>query len=131
MIVVDSSALIAILLRESDHLQFATAISDAESLCIASPNVLEFSMVAIARFGHEGGLMARALLAQTELVVVPFDNQHVSLAIEAFLHFGRGRNHPARLNYGDCMAYALAKSLDAPLLFKGNDFSQTDVKCAI
>ena len=75
--------------------------------------------------------MAQALLAQTELVVVPFDNQHVSLAIEAFLHFGRSRNHPARLNYGDCMAYALAKSLDAPLLFKGNDFSQTDVKCAI
>ena len=119
------------MLRESDHVQFTTAISDAQSSCIAAPNVLEFSMVAIGRFGDEGGLMAEALIAQTELIVVPFDDHLVSLAIDAFLIFGRGRNHPARLNYGDCMAYALAKSLDAPLLFKGNDFSQTDVKCAI
>lgn len=131
MIVVDSSALIAILLRESDHMQFTTAISDAGSLVIAAPNVLEFSMVAIGRFGDEGGRMAEALIAQTELIVVPFDDQLVSRAINAFLQFGRGRNDPARLNYGDCMAYALAKFLDAPLLFKGNDFSQTDVKCAI
>ena len=131
MIVVDSSALVAILLRESDHIQFATAIADAKELLIAAPNALEFSMVAIGKFGDEGGLMAEALIAQTEISIVPFDAQQVSFAVAAFLRFGRGRNHPARLNFGDCVAYALAKSLDAPLLFKGNDFSCTDVKCAI
>lgn len=75
--------------------------------------------------------MAEALMAEAALAIVAFDETQVSMAMDAFLRFGRGRNHPARLNYGDCMAYALAKFLDAPLLFKGNDFSFTDVKCAI
>ncbi len=131
MIVVDSSALTAILLCESDHSEFTSAIADAEELFIAAPNALEFSMVAIGKFGDEGRLMAEALITETGLTVVPFDERQLAMALDAFLRFGRGRNHPARLNYGDCMAYALAQFLDAPLLFKGEDFSKTDIRSVL
>ena len=87
-------------------------------------------MVAVGRKDVPGRDMAEALLARFNIAVVPWTDDHAGIAADAFLRFGKGR-HPANLNFGDCMAYALAKSLDAPLLFKGDDFSKTDVKSAL
>ncbi len=129
MIVVDTSALCAILFQEpgADRFSEALALNDA---VIGAPNHFEFLMVATGRLRDKGPMQARAILQSADLGVVAWDASLVDIAAEAFLHFGKGRNKAA-LNYGDCMAYALAKSLDAPLLFKGNDFSLTDIKSAL
>lgn len=125
----DSSALIAILAEEAEAEQFTYRILEAGDARIAAPNVLEYVMVAT---GMRLGFTAeRALLLLQRLQVSPvaFSPAMVDLAVQAFLRFGKGR-HQAGLNFGDCMAYALARSLDAPLLFKGTDFGRTDVRVA-
>lgn len=86
-------------------------------------------IVAAGKLGPRGVEQAWRLLAQVEIEMLSFTPSLQQLAIEASLRFGRGR-HPAALNFGDCMSYATAKSLDAPLLFKGADFAQTDVRIA-
>ena len=86
-------------------------------------------MVALGRRGEPGLEQMQALIERLELQIVPLSDEHAKLAIEAFRRFGKGRN-PAGLNYGDCFSYALAKATGESLLFKGNDFSQTDVKRA-
>ncbi len=131
MIVVDSSALIAILLEESDHRAFIKVIASNEDVIIAAPNALEAVMVAVGKLGEAGRQKIEALLAESGTRTVGMDAEHLAIAVEAFMQYGRGRNHPARLNYGDCMSYALAKSLDAPLLYKGGDFSKTDILSAL
>lgn len=95
---------------------------------MAAPTKFELMMVA-ARRPH-GPYIAEDLIGAFGLQVIDWTDAHAELAIDAFLRFGRGR-HPAALNFGDCMAYALAKALDAPLLYKGNDFSQTDITSAL
>ena len=87
-------------------------------------------MVALGRRGEPGLEQMQALIERLELEVVPFSDDHAKLAIEAFRRFGKGR-HPAGLNYGDCFSYSLAKATGEPLLFKGDDFSQTDIKRAV
>ena len=131
MIVVDSSALVAILLREPDHLVFAAAIARAERVVIAMPNALELIMVSVGKLGEQGRQKAESLLADANIEIMGATPEHFGLSVDAFMKFGRGRNHPAKLNFGDCMAYALAKSLNAPLLYKGDDFEQTDIRSAL
>lgn len=130
MIVVDSSALVAILLNEAERAEFTAAILAADAAQIGAPNFLEASMVAEALQGTSGCRDLDRLSASVGLDVVAFDATHIESARDAFRRFGKGR-HRASLNFGDCCAYALAKSLDAPLLFKGKDFPLTDLKRAL
>ncbi len=127
MIAVDSSALVAIYFDEPEKASFAATIVMADSPVIGAPNLLEASMVVEARHGEPGCRELDEIVVNLGLEVVPFDVPHVEAARAAFRRYGKGR-HRAGLNFGDCCAYALAKALDAPLLFKGNDFALTDIK---
>ena len=127
--VVDSSALVAILRDEPEGPAFRNAIRTAPDRLLGAPTRVEASMVALGRRGEPGLEQMQALIERLALDVVPLSDEHATLAIEAFRRFGKGR-HPAGLNYGDCFSYALAKATGEPLLFKGNDFSQTDIKRA-
>ena len=124
--VIDSSALIAVLRGEPDGERFRGAMRASFPRLIAAPTAVEASVVMLSRFGEAGVVNLHALIAQTSIEVVPFAGAHMPLAIDAFRRFGKGR-HPAALNFGDCFAYALSKATGEPLLFKGDDFSQTDV----
>jgi ribonuclease VapC len=130
LIIVDSSALVAIYFDEPEKTSFAHAIVSADSPCIGAPNFLEASMVAEARKGEAGCRELDRIIATLGLEIAPFDAVHIQAAREAFRRYGRGR-HRAALNFGDCCAYALSKTLDMPLLFKGNDFALTDLKRAL
>ena len=128
MIVVDSSALLALILDEEDADRFADALVGSAEAVMSVANLVEASIV-LARRGEHADSLLDETLHQLGIRPVDITVEQGQLAREAHRHFGRGR-HPARLNFGDCFAYALAKSLDAPLLFKGGDFAQTDVKAA-
>jgi ribonuclease VapC len=129
LIVVDTSALCAILFQEPGAQQYAEALALNDAV-IGAPNQFEFLMVATGRLRDNGPLQARAILQSANVRIVAWEAPLTDIAAEAFFQFGKGRNKAA-LNYGDCMAYALAKSLDAPLLFKGDDFSKTDIRSAL
>jgi ribonuclease VapC len=125
--VIDSSALLAILLDEPEHPSFRRAIAaDAKRLASAA-SVFETSMVVLNRLGEPGVAELKALLAVAQIVACPFDADQGALALDAFRRFGKGR-HRAALNFGDCFSYALAKATGEPLLFKGDDFIHTDVE---
>jgi ribonuclease VapC len=124
--VVDSSAILAILQREPDAAIYVDAIAAASERYISAVAVLETNIVVIRRRGPEGASDVEDFIADSAMKIVPFDAAQAALASTAFATFGRSR-HPASLNFGDCAAYALAKSLNQPLLFKGNDFALTDV----
>lgn len=130
MIVVDSSALIAIYFNEPEKASFALAVVSVDAPCIGAPNFLEASMVAERRHGEAGCRELDRIAANLGLQIVPFDASHIQGALDAFRRFGKGR-HRAGLNFGDCCAYVLAKLLDVPLLFKGTDFALTDLKRAL
>lgn len=130
MIVIDSSAVLAIFFDEPERSAFVDLISGDDEACMGAPNLLEASMIVEARQGKAGCRDLDELAGALELRIVPFDAAHVEAARDAFRRYGKGR-HRAALNFGDCCAYGLARTLDAPLLFKGNDFSLTDVKRAL
>ncbi len=130
MIVVDTSAVIAILWEEPGSARYFDAIRAADALMISAPNALEVYMVATGRYGIPAGDKALVSLQALDIRIAEFTPAHVAIAGQAFERFGKGRNK-AGLNYGDCMSYALAKSLDVPLLYKGNDFAQTDLRSAV
>lgn len=127
-IVVDSSVVIAILRHESDAEAWLGQLASASGLCISAVNALETRIVL-----EMGKRLDPAcfddLLSRWKIETAPFDEVLSDLAFEAYRRFGKGR-HPARLNMGDCAAYALAKARGWPLLFKGDDFTQTDVERA-
>jgi ribonuclease VapC len=130
VIVVDSSALIAIFELEDDAAIFARAVSDADALCISAVNVHETGVVMYARRGATAvARMWEFLKESNQFEIAPFDETQARLALAAYARFGKGV-HPAKLNLADCAAYALAMRREAPLLFKGGDFSLTDVKAA-
>lgn len=97
---------------------------------MSAATALECSLVLESRYGPVGAIKLDALLSEQGVEVVAFDEEQLALARAAFRRFGRGR-HPAALNFGDCFAYALAKARTLPLLFKGDDFAQTDIASAI
>ena len=129
-LVVDTSALIAILLAEPDALRFAQALHGADELRMSAPSWLEAAQVATGRRGVEGYAQFHELVTRLAIEIVPCDEAMARIAYEAWLRFGKGR-HPASLNFGDCFSYALAKLRGEPLLFKGEDFSKTDLVAAI
>jgi ribonuclease VapC len=126
--VVDSSAILAILLVEADRDRFTTLILEAETRAISAANVLETGIVLESRRGEAAGREFDLFLNQAGFDVVPVDSEQVEIARIAWRKYGKGR-HPAGLNFGDCFAYALAKVLDEPLLVKGTDFARTDIQC--
>lgn len=128
--ILDTSAVIAMLWGEPEAAGMEAAVAASPSLSIAAPTLLEAATVAEGRIGREMGERLDELLARIGAEVVPFTAEHVASAREGWRRFGKGR-HPAGLNFGDCFAYALAKSRNEPLLFKGDDFARTDVKAAI
>jgi ribonuclease VapC len=124
--VLDSSAVLAILQGEPEAGAFALSIERAERVLISAVSVLEVGIVIESRRGAEGAGDLDAFLREGLVEVAAFDADQTALARQAFRRYGKGR-HPAALNFGDCAAYALAKVSGEPLLFKGNDFSHTDV----
>lgn len=128
--IVDSSALLAICFEEAERETFTDAILAADNPKIGAPNLIEAIMVVEARGGEAAGRELDVITANLGLAIVALDAGHVAAAREAFRRFGKGR-HRAALNFGDCCAYGLARSLDLPLLFKGNDFALTDIKRAV
>ncbi|SDC84771.1 ribonuclease VapC [Sphingomonas sp. YR710] len=132
MIVVDSSALIAIFEREPDATIYATAILQADRLMISAVNVHETGMVMRARRGEAAERqMWGFLLEDNDFEIVPFDEAQAREALLAFGRYGKGIAPKARLNLSDCAAYALAKTMEWPLLFKGDDFAATDIKACV
>jgi ribonuclease VapC len=127
LIVLDSSAIVAILRDEPERRDFIDAVMDDGSPCLSSATYLEASMVMELRHGDRGGRALDALIEAVGIDIVPFDEAQARLARDGFRRYGKGL-HRAALNLGDCFAYALARTLDAPLLFKGQDFALTDVK---
>ncbi len=131
MIVVDTSALVAMLRDEPEADTFARAIANQRNCLISAVSVLEASLVVATSSGLATSWRPLdALIDDLKLVVRPHDAVLTQIARDAFLRYGKGR-HPAKLNFGDCAAYALAKSESCALLFKGNDFSQTDIVAAV
>jgi ribonuclease VapC len=127
LIVIDSSALVSVLLGEDSAARVAQAMEDNSPRLLSAANLLETAMVIESRKGEAGGRELDLLLYRLRIEIVPVDEDQAEIARLAWRQFGRG-HHPAALNYGDCFAYALAKSRRAPLLFVGDDFSQTDIE---
>ncbi len=125
--VIDSSALVAILVNEPEARVMAEAVAADPKRLVSTVSVLETGIVIEARYGPAGGRELDLLLHRCRMDVVPLTSEQVELAREAYRQFGKG-SHAAGLNLGDCAAYALARSTGEPLLFKGNDFSQTDLR---
>lgn len=128
--VLDTSAVIAVLFSEPDADTYARAIADALEPCIAAPTAVECGLVLQKRHGAAATSLLSAFFAASQIEVVAFEHEHFEMALAALRRYGRGR-HPAQLNLGDAFAYALAKCRNDALLFKGDDFAQTDVTSAL
>lgn len=128
--ILDSSALIAILASEPDSELYIQAISCAPRCRISAGNYVELFIVIESQFGDETARQCDALFRRVGIVIEPLTVEHAQLARRAFRDFGKGR-HRAGLNFGDCFAYALAKHTGEALLYKGNDFSKTDITSAL
>ena len=128
--ILDSSALVAILFKEPEAERLAAMIRDTDTTAIAAPTLLETAIVAEGRTLPGMAEKLDALMGTIRPEIVPFTAEHASLARDAWRRFGKGR-HKAGLNLGDCFSYALAKDRGQPLLFKGEDFAATDIEPAI
>ena len=124
--VVDTSALISVLQDEPERGKFNEAIEAAERRTMSTASFVETSMIIESRYGPDGVRALDLFLSKAEIELAPVNSDQAQIARNAFRHYGKGR-HRAGLNFGDCFAYALARFLHEPLLFKGNDFSLTDV----
>lgn len=127
---VDSSVLIAILENEPEAPRLIEALINDPVRLISAVSVVETSIVILNRRGEAGINELDALLQEAELEIVAVTTEHVALARQAYLRYGKGR-HPAKLNFGDCFSYAAALACCEPLLFKGEDFNKTDIPCCL
>jgi ribonuclease VapC len=127
--VIDASAIVAILLREPLQPVLVRAIAAAPSVAIGAPTLFEAAFVASSRLQYDVQPTLREFVRDVRAAVVPFTAEHFEVATDAFLRYGKGR-HPAALNFGDCLSYAVAKVASAPLLYIGDDFAKTDIAAA-
>lgn len=127
--VLDSSAIVAILLGEPGFEELIEKIERALLVTAGVPTLVESAMVLSSRTLRDGRPMLNGLLRRMDVQVVPLAEEHLDAAIDAFLRFGKGR-HQAGLNFGDCLAYAVASVSGLPLLYTGRDFSETDIPAA-
>jgi ribonuclease VapC len=127
--VMDSSALISILLEERGHGSLLEKVGRAEAIFLGAPTALETAMVLSTRFRQDSRPLLAGFLRRINAEIIEFNEDHYEAALSAFLRFGKGR-HPAALNFGDCMSYALASVSGLPLLYAGIEFSRTDIQSA-
>lgn len=127
--ILDSSALVAILRSEADGPRLTGLVTAATRIVVPVHVLLEASMVLAGRLGPKAVEVIDAYLLEIEAEILPFTAAHAEAARQAFLTYGKGR-HPAGLNFGDCMSYAVARVEGLPLLYVGNDFAQTDIAAA-
>jgi ribonuclease VapC len=128
--VIDTSALVAMLADEADAPRFEAAIASDPVRLLSAGTLLEASIVIEARYGEVGGRELDLWLHKAVIEIVAFDQEQAELARDAYRRYGKGR-HAAALSYGDCFAYALCAVRGEPLLFKGDDFTRTDVRNAL
>ena len=126
--VIDPSALLAILQNEPERRAFNEAIEAAAECSVSAASFVESSMIIESRYGADGVRDLDLFIAKAQITLVPVDIEQAHLARQAFRQYGKGR-HRAGLNFGDCFSYALARALAEPLLFKGDDFVHCDVEC--
>lgn len=124
--ILDTSAVIAIVMREPGYEDLLAAIAVDGSSAIGAATLAETAIVLSARLKSDARALLARFLSEASIAVVPFGESHYGAAVEAWLRFGKGR-HPAALNFGDCLSYAVASLADEPLLFVGGDFARTDV----
>lgn len=128
--ILDASAVLAMLRREPGYQAFANAAGRAEVCRVSAATFVEISIVALNQLGDAGSQMLDEFVREVGIQIEPVTEEQAYIARRAWAEYGKGR-HPARLNFGDCFSYALAKSLDEPLLFKGDDFSKTDIEAGL
>ncbi len=128
--ILDTSAIVALFLRESDAEALAAALGQADGAGVSAATLLEASIVLSHRLGTDVTEPLQRFIRRFDVRVLPLEEAHWLAATQAWLRFGKGR-HPARLNFGDCISYATAQIAEAPLLFKGDDFGRTDVVAAL
>lgn len=128
--IIDTSALLAVILNEEDEQRMLTVMVDAAALPISAANWLEAAIIIDSRWNPAAMVRFDGVTAELRLEIVAVTDQIAFRARRAYMDYGKGR-HAARLNFGDCFAYALAKEYREPLLFKGNDFAQTDIAPAL
>ena len=129
--IVDTSAMVAIILDESERAAFQTLVERDEAPCMSAANLLELCIVIDARRDAATSGRLDQLIEAFGIAIAPVTETQARIARQAYRDFGRGSGHPARLNFGDCFAYALASERREPLLFKGDDFVHTDLARAI
>jgi ribonuclease VapC len=131
MIAVDTSAIVAIVFNEPERREFVATIEESVKALVSTVSVVEARMVVHGRRGMRAVVLVEDLLKLPRFEITPPGLPDMDAAFAAFLAFGKGSGHPAALNFGDVFAYALAKVRDLPLLFKGNDFAETDLRPAV
>lgn len=127
--IIDTSVVIAILLKERDFETFALKMANTAQIGIGAATLVECGLVLSARIGKDARSLLARFVEEADINIIPFTDRHYTIAVGAFLKYGKGR-HPAKLNFGDCLTYAVAKLASMPLLFKGDDFSKTDLLLA-
>jgi len=127
--ILDSSAVVAIVFEEQGYEALLLRMKAATNVAIGAPTLTELSIVLARRLKHNARPQVHALLIAVEAQVIPFTEDHHVEALRAFERFGKGR-HPAALNFGDCLSYAIARIAGEPLLFVGDDFLKTDIHAA-
>jgi ribonuclease VapC len=130
-LIVDTSALVAILRKEAEEPSFARILDDADSLRISAATYLELSIVIDSRQDPAMSRQIDDLLDRFSIEVEPVTVEQARIARQAYRDYGRGSGHPANLNFGDCFSYALARAKREPILFKGDDFGHTDLRSAV
>ena len=125
--IADSSALIAVLLREADQKRLVDAIAAAPRVAVGGPTLAETGMVLVSRLGIPGKTLLARLVQEAQIDIISLGSWHWSVAVDAFAKYGKGR-HPAALNFGDCLTYAVARVDAEPLLCVGDDFPRTDLE---
>ncbi len=128
--ILDSSAVVALVLAEPAAGRLLRAIAEAQTLGIGAPTLVETGIVLGSRLGPEGRTLLARFQQQLKVQVIAFTDQHHGVALDAFRRFGKGR-HPAALNFGDCLTYAVAQVQHEPLLCVGDDFPRTDLPLAL
>lgn len=126
MIALDTSAILAILIAEPEEDDFLRILANAATV-VGAPTLVEARLVLESRLPGNAEAVLRDFIAKRGLTVVAFDQAMFEAALDAFTRYGKGRGHPAQLNFGDCFSYAVARTYAVPLLFKGNDFVHTDL----
>jgi ribonuclease VapC len=127
--ILDSSAIVAIFLQEPGHEEIRAIINSGGEVGVGAPTLVECAIVLTARLGSDSRGMLARFVEEASVTIIPFTEQHFGLAVGAWMRFGKGR-HPAGLNFGDCLAYAVARLANMPLICVGEDFLQTDLTIA-